>query len=97
MRNDTDFDPRKHTFSHCWPRRCPSSKLVPEKRASISSHTSRSTMVSPEIRISIRGVTDRVGLDKYDTFLREVQEEPSTYNPDKLRSILDSFRDVLFR
>lgn len=37
------------------------------------------------------------GLDKYDKFLADVRETPSSYNPDKLRSILDSFRDVLFR
>jgi hypothetical protein len=38
-----------------------------------------------------------LGLDKYDKFLKEVQETPSSYNPDQLRAILDSFRDVLFR
>lgn len=38
-----------------------------------------------------------LGLDKYDQFLKEVQETPSSYNPDQLRAILDSFRDVLFR
>jgi hypothetical protein len=38
-----------------------------------------------------------LGLDKYDKFLKEVQETPTSYNPDQLRAILDSFRDVLFR
>lgn len=42
-------------------------------------------------------IADEEGLDKYDKFLKDVQESPSSYNPDQLKQILDSFRDVLFR
>ncbi|AFR95725.2 hypothetical protein C343_03830 [Cryptococcus neoformans C23] len=36
------------------------------------------------------------GLDKYDHFLSSSIDDPSVYNGEKLREIMDSFREVLF-
>lgn len=37
------------------------------------------------------------GLDRYSAFLREAMADEAKYSPDKLRSILDSFREPLMR
>lgn len=37
------------------------------------------------------------GLDKYEAFLRDALAKPSSYSPETLREVMDSFRDILFR
>jgi len=37
------------------------------------------------------------GLEELGKLTREYRAEPSTYNPEKIRECLDSFRDVLMR
>ncbi|WVQ89738.1 hypothetical protein IAS59_003501 [Cryptococcus gattii] len=36
------------------------------------------------------------GLDRYDRFLSDSLDDPSVYSGQKLREIMDSFREVLF-
>ena len=36
------------------------------------------------------------GLDRYDAAIADFRRSPSTYSPDKLRSVMDSFKTVLF-
>lgn len=48
-----------------------------------------------EHRASHRAIHD--GLEHYSSFLRGAMADESTYAPDKLREILDSFREPLMR
>lgn len=48
-----------------------------------------------EHRLSHKAIHD--GLDRYGSFLREAMADESKYSPEKLREILDSFREPLMR
>jgi hypothetical protein len=37
------------------------------------------------------------GLDRVNLLVTKWKEEPSTYKPDELRAVLDSFREPLYR
>lgn len=44
--------------------------------------------------ISHRGIHD--GLTKYDKYISEAKANPASYDAEKLREIMDGFREVLF-